>query len=112
MFHSRNLKNKINRIHDRALRLVYQNNLSFSELLDLDNSVTVHQKKFLVTEIYKVKHAIAPEIMKPIFELQNPSYNLRSSCNQFRREKIKTAHYGLALFFMGRVNFTQPKFLF
>ena len=25
-----------------------------------------------------------------IFELQNPSYDLRSSCNQFRREKIKT----------------------
>ena len=44
MFHSRNLNNKINRIHERALRLVYQNNLSFSELLDLDNSVTVHQK--------------------------------------------------------------------
>ena len=46
MFHSRNLNNKINRIHERALRLVYQNNLSFSELLDLDNSVTVHKKKF------------------------------------------------------------------
>ena len=33
--------------------------------------------------------------MKDIFELQNPSYNLRSSCNQFRRENIKTVHYGL-----------------
>ena len=44
MFHSRSLNNKINWIHERALRLVYQNNLSFSELLDLDDSVTVHQK--------------------------------------------------------------------
>ena len=44
VFHSRTLNNKINRIHERALRLVYQNNLSFPELLDLDNSVTVHQK--------------------------------------------------------------------
>ena len=93
----RDLNNKINQIHERALRLVYQNNLSFSELLDLDNSVTVHQKNLqvLVTEIYKVKHGIAPEIMKDIFEIQNPLYNLRSSCNQFRRENIKTAHYGL-----------------
>ena len=41
MFHSHNLNNKINRIHERALRLVYQNNLSFSEFLDLGNSVTV-----------------------------------------------------------------------
>ena len=41
MFHSRNINNKIIRIHERALRLVYQNNLSFSELLDLDHSITV-----------------------------------------------------------------------
>ena len=94
---SRNINNKINRTHERALRLVYQNNLSVSELHDLDNSVTVHQKNLqvLVTEIYNVKNGIAPEIMKDIFELKNLSYNLRSACNQFRRENIKTVHYGL-----------------
>ena len=88
MFHSRNLNNKINRIHERALRLVYQNNLSFSELLDLDNSVTVHQKNLqvLVTEIYKVKNGIAREIMRDIFELQNPSYNLRSNLINLREK--------------------------
>ena len=77
MFHSRNLNNKINRIHEQALRLVYQSNLSFSELANLDNSVTVHQKylQVLVTELYKVKNGIAPKIMEDIFELQNPSYN-------------------------------------
>ena len=48
MFYSRNLNNKIKKMHERALRLVYQNNLSFSELLDLDNSVRVHQKKLQV----------------------------------------------------------------
>ena len=74
MFHSRNLKNKINRIHEGALRLVYENNLSFSELFDLDNSVAVHSKNLevLLTEIYKVRNEIAPEIMKGIFKLQNP----------------------------------------
>ena len=88
MFHCRNLNNKINWIHERALRLVYHNNLSFSQFLNLDNSITVHQKhlQILGTEIYKVKNRIAPEIMKRYFELQNPSYNLRSSCNQFRRK--------------------------
>ena len=77
MFHSGNLNNKINRIHERALRLVYQNNLSFSELLDLDNFSTAHQENLQVrlTEIYNAKNWIAPEIMKDIFELQNPSYN-------------------------------------
>ena len=97
MFHSCNLNNKINRIHKRALRLVYQNNLSFSEFVNSDNSVAVHQKNLqvLVTEIYQVRNGIAPEIMKDIFELQNPSYNLRLSCNQLRRENKNTVHYGL-----------------
>ena len=96
MFHSSNLNNKINRIHEQALWLVYQNNLSFSELLDLDNSAAVHQKKLQVfkTEIYKVKNEIAPEIMKDIFELQNSLYNLRLSYNPFRRENIKNIHNG------------------
>ena len=77
------------------LLLVYQNNLRFSEFLYGENSVAVHQKKFqdLVKETYKVKHGIVTEIMKDIFEQQNPSHNLRS-CNQFKRENIKTDYYG------------------
>ena len=65
---------------NELLGLGYQNNVSFSELLHLDNSVTVHQKNLhvlVVTEICKVKNEIAPEIMKDIFKIQNPSYNLR-----------------------------------
>ena len=75
MFFSRNLKNKTNQMYERALRSVYQNKLSFSELLYLDNFVTVHQKNLqvLVTEIYKVKNGRAPRIMTDISELQNPS---------------------------------------
>ena len=46
----------------------------------------MHQKNLQVpvTEIYKVKNGIALEIMENILELQNPSYKLISSCNQFR----------------------------
>ena len=59
MFHSRTLNNIINKLHERALRIVYKNeNLCFQELLDLDNSVTIHQRNLqkLVVEIYKVKN--------------------------------------------------------
>ena len=45
MFHSRTLNNRINNIHERALRLTYKNNQpSFKELLEKDHSVTVHHK--------------------------------------------------------------------
>ena len=70
MFHSCNLNNKINRKRQRALRLGYQNNWSFSELIDLDNSVTVHQKdlQVLLTDTYNVKNGIASDMMKEIFK--------------------------------------------
>ena len=59
MFHNTILINRINRIHKRALRLVvYQNNnVPFSELLELDNPVTIHQRNLhvLLTEIFKAK---------------------------------------------------------
>ena len=55
-----------------------------------------------MTKIYKVKNGIAPEIMKDILELKNPLYNLKSSSNKFRRENVKTFHYGLqSLRFLG-----------
>ena len=62
MFHK--LNNRINKIHKRALKLVYKDNkLSFNDLLELDNSVTIHQRnlQILATEIFKVKNSLAPE---------------------------------------------------
>ena len=107
MFYNRVLNNKINKIHERALRLAYQNkNLSFSELLELDNAVSIHQRNLqvLVTEIFKVKNSLSPEIMKQVFDFQEPYYNLRSETSQVRRENIKTTHYGIQ-----SVKFLGPK---
>ena len=97
MFYKRALNKSIDRIHERALRLVYQNkNLSFSELLELDNVVTIHQKNLqvLVTKIFKVRSYFSPEMIKQVFDSQEPYYNLRSETSRFRRENIKTTHNG------------------
>ena len=66
MFHSRQLNNRINKIQEKVLRLVYKNDkLTFDDLLKLDNSVTTHQQnlQILATEIFKVKNSLAPEII-------------------------------------------------
>ena len=58
MNHSRKLNNRINRIHERALRVVYNDeNSAFDEFLTKDNSVKVHDRNLqvLVTEMFKVK---------------------------------------------------------
>ena len=66
MAHSRGLNNKINHIHERALRIVYKDFLTpFEELLAKDKSVRTHNRKLqqLVIEVFKVKMGISPIIM-------------------------------------------------
>ena len=78
MFHSRQLNNRINKIQERALRLVYKDNkLTFDDLSMLDNSVTIHQRnlQILATEIFKVKNSSAAEIMTEVFQITEPHYN-------------------------------------
>ena len=63
MFHSRGLNNHINKIHEKALRLVYRDNKStFSELLDKDNSVPIHTRNLraLAIEVYKSINDLSP----------------------------------------------------
>ena len=58
MFHDRILNNKINKIHESALRIAYEDNISsFENLLEMDISVTVHQRnlQLLMVEIYKTR---------------------------------------------------------
>ena len=99
MFHSRTLNNRIININERALRLTYKDKQSsFKELLEKYHSVTVHHKNLqaLVTEIFKVKNDLVPDIMEDVFELKEPPYNLRSESNHFTRRNVKTAYYGLS----------------
>ena len=96
MFHNRTLNNKINRLHERALRLVYKNDeLCFSELLELDNSVTVHQRNLqrLAIEMYKVKNNIAPSPFQEIFEEQSYSREVRDK-RSWIIPKVRTVAYG------------------
>ena len=69
MFHSRTLNNRINRLHERALCLVFKDSKSTYELLDLDKSFTIHHRNLqkLVTEIFKVKNNLSPSFMKSVF---------------------------------------------
>ena len=80
MFHSRILNNKINKLHERALRIVYKNqNLSFQELLTLDKSFSIHDRNLqkLATEMFKIKSKTAPILMQELFPYYDNIYNLR-----------------------------------
>ena len=96
MFHSRTLNNKINKLHERALRLVYKGDkLTFHQLLNMDNSVSIHHRNLqkLAIEIFKVKNNLSPGFMNTLFPLSHNPYNLRSN-PIFKTEIIRTVTYG------------------
>ena len=78
MFHSRRLNNKINCIHERALRITYKDKSStFQELLEKDNSIEIHHiniKKPAI-EIFKVLHGFSASILNDIFVPVSRPYN-------------------------------------
>ena len=96
MFHSRKMEHRINSIHKRALKLVYQGspNLTFQELLAKDKSVSVHQKnlQLLATEIFKSKTGMSPELMNDIFHFVERPYNLRSDYTLKRKQDDTVYH--------------------
>ena len=67
MFHCRKLNAHINRLHERALRVVYRDfNSFFGKLLRRDSSATLHHRNLqkLMTEMFKIKTGITPEFLK------------------------------------------------
>ena len=95
MFHSRELNNRINRIHERSLRLVYQDfESSFENLLKMDESFTIHERNIqsLCIELYKVAYGISPKIMRLVFptkpEIKYPWENI------FQTFNVRTVTWG------------------
>ena len=74
MFHSCSLNDKINRLQERCLRIIYNDKRSsFEELLAKDNSVSVHPNNIhaLAINMYKVANGISPGIANDVFNLRH-----------------------------------------
>ena len=74
MFYSRNTNVKINKLHKRASRLVYD------ELLEKDNSLTLHHYNIqtLCIGLCKVFSGQSQTISSDLFDRKNINYNLFS----------------------------------
>ena len=85
MFCSRKLNAKINHIHERALRIIYNDyTSSFENLLRSDKSLTVHQRniQLVAIEMFKVKKGLNPKIIQDLFR-ENPFRE-----NTFQRPRV------------------------
>ena len=84
MCQSRTFNRKINKVHERCLRIIYNDKKSsFKELLETDKSVPIHIKnlQILATEMYKVYRNISPPIVRQLFQSRNNDYNYDSFHN-------------------------------
>ena len=94
MFCSREINQKINHIHERALRLVYGDySTSFEDLLIKDKSVSIHHRNIqkIAIEMFKVKNNLCPEFIKLLFcEI---SSRTRSKAS-FHRQNVNTVYKG------------------
>ena len=96
MFQSRKLNDRINKIHKRALRIVYQDRTSsFEELLKKDKSFTTHERNIqtLAIELYKVAYGLAPKIMRLVLPC-NPQGKYPWD-NIFETFNVNTTYWGL-----------------
>ena len=98
MLHGRKEDLKISHIHERALRIVYKNNvLSFEVLLELDKSFKIYHRNIrsLAIELFKIKNNLSVTIINDIFQPRAVSYNLRSQID-FTRPNVKSEHFEIS----------------
>ena len=90
MCHSGTDNNKINRLHERCLQIVYNDKLSsFNGLFEKDGSVSIHMRniQILANKMYKLINNLSPP---RIVKLNSDScYNLRQT-SQFSRSLVKS----------------------
>ena len=97
MFHSRKLNNKINKLHERCLRIKYNDSSStFERLLSKDNSVSIHDRnlQLIATEMFKVFMEQEPDILQDVIPI-----NSQTECNfrnktHFVTQPIRIVYYG------------------
>ena len=93
MCHSHANNNKINKLYERCLRIVYNDKqFSFNQLLKKDGSVSIHMRNMqvLATEMYKFIINLSPPLMNRVFKLNSESrYNL-TQISKFSRSLVRS----------------------
>ena len=97
MFHSRTLNNKINRLHKECLRMICNDNTSsFTDLLEIYNSVSVHHRNIqvLATELYKFVNGLSPKLVSDSFKLNNLIVYSTRNRSAFCSRPVRTVLHG------------------
>ena len=81
VFHGGQINDKINKLHEKAPRIVYNDTItSFEELLVKDRTFTIRHQNIhsLAIEMYKAVNSLLGGKLSEFFVRNNHNYNLRS----------------------------------
>ena len=88
----------INRVHERCLRLIYNDKKSsFKDLLEENGFISIHHRSLrtLAVELFKVFKGLSPVIFAEAFHVRQQSqYNMRKH-SYFAVPCVKTVNHGL-----------------
>ncbi len=96
MFCGKDANAAINRVHKRALRIMWEDFAApFAELLARGSECAIHTRNLqkLMLEIYKCLNSENPSFMWNIFQAKDVAYNLRTK-NLLRLPSTNTLSYG------------------
>ena len=115
VFHDRSVNKKINKMHERSLRIAYKDCCSnFEELLMKANTVSIHHKnlQLIATEIFKTQRNLNPSFMNQVFVEKDTPYSLSSGRN-ILAPRPNTAGSGIenARFLGAKIWHTMPSTL-
>ena len=105
MCHSRANNNKMNRFHEKCLRIAYiDKQSSFNELLEIDGSVSIHTRniQIIATEMRKLINNLWPPPIIRVFKLNSDiRHNLRQILRFFRSQVRLVNHAADSIFYLG-----------
>ena len=80
MFCRKNQYLKIQKIHHKALKVVFNSDDGYDELLQMSNEITIHQKHLhaLICEVFKSLNNTNSEFTWSYFTFENITYNIRN----------------------------------
>ena len=88
--------NKINKLHERCLQIIYSNKyLNYEEYLEKNSSASLHHRTLcsLATEMFKVVKRISPEIMKEVFHFCSKNNINLGQASTFYSRRVTSVHY-------------------
>ena len=106
MFCSRTSNNMINKVHERALKVILNNHeRDFETLLQNNNDVCNHHRKIQtpLIEIFKLRKGFGSPTMESILKERNNIYNIRNF-QEFETKRKRTVYFGLEL-----INYRSPQ---